>query len=224
MLLEDLWDVLEMKLFRVTDGAFVESCTKLDLRVDQLVKGRRATPPLSFETANKVPTAKNAQQVPQQRRGVMISNKKLFFSHFLSIFFFKYRNKPFFQAIPVVLLHTDFFSISSFFLPSFSQTAETPRRLGPRFPSPGKTWSAVTFWFLAMAPRMEGEWRGRRGWGGMEAWMPERCQISAFFCWMVWEKSDIFLSSGDSLQPCHNFSCQKSLTEIAKLTLETGIT
>lgn len=58
-----------MKLFRVTDGAFGESCTKLDLRVDQLVKGRRATPPLSFETANNVPTAKNAQQVPQQRKG-----------------------------------------------------------------------------------------------------------------------------------------------------------
>ena len=163
-------------------GAFGESCTKLDLRVDQLVKGRRATPPLSFETANKVPTAKNAQQVPQQRKGGDgLQHKVVFCHHFLSIFFFKYRNKLFFQAIPVVLLHTDFFFNLIFFLPSLSQTAETPRRLGPRFPSPGKTWSAVTFWFFAMAPRMEGEWRGRRGWGGMEAWIPERCQISAFF-------------------------------------------
>lgn len=163
----------------------MQSCKEQDLRVDQLVKGRRATLPLSFETANKVPTAKNAQQVPQQRRGVMISNKKLFFSRFCPYFFSNTETNFFFQAIPVVLLvllYTDFFFQSDFFLPSFSQTAETPRRLGPRFPSPGKTWSAVTFWFFAMAPRMEGEWRGRSGWGGMDAWMFERCQISAVFC------------------------------------------
>lgn len=60
------------------------------------------------------------------------------------------------------------------------------------------------------------------GWDGrMDAW-----KVSDFrrFCWIVWEKSDICLSSGDSLQPCDGFKMPKSLDEIAKLTLETGIT
>ena len=161
--------------------AFVQFCKEQDVRVDQLVKGRRATLPLSFETANKVPTAKNPQQLPQQRKGGDgLQHEVVVFSQFFT-YFFQIQKHTFLPGYTCSLATRGCCVQPDFCLPSLSQPVETPRRLGPRFPSPGKTWSAVTFWFFAMAPRMEGEWRGRRGWGGMEAWMFERCQISAVF-------------------------------------------